>query len=38
MYYMEMEGNGTDSSWKQLGQDISGEADGDMFVSLSSDG
>eukprot|EP00579_Thalassiosira_antarctica_P005588 CAMPEP_0201901960 /NCGR_PEP_ID=MMETSP0902-20130614/54708_1 /ASSEMBLY_ACC=CAM_ASM_000551 /TAXON_ID=420261 /ORGANISM="Thalassiosira antarctica, Strain CCMP982" /LENGTH=885 /DNA_ID=CAMNT_0048435945 /DNA_START=53 /DNA_END=2708 /DNA_ORIENTATION=- len=39
VYYRE--GDGTGSSWKQLGQDIIGEADGDMSgasVSLSSDG
>ena len=36
-----MEGDDTDLSWKQLGQDIIGEADGDnlgKYVSLSSDG
>ena len=36
-----LDGDGLGSSWKQLGQDITGDADGDEFgesVSLSGDG
>ena len=36
-----LDGDGLGSSWKQLGQDITGDADGDQFgisVSLSDDG